>query len=220
MRDHDTVAYLDVLHAVTDGQYFPSSLVPDNARKLRLDRVEPAGNEQVAIVDGRVLNANEHLTRFGIARFRNLHEAKTLLRFTVLRQFDGLHQRLSVVRRFAPCQSPNLSKSTPARPFPTCCARPPSRSDPRSITANPSPLSRPLTSPLAPPSSPEIKMTRRPFPTFGSLARFEAYRVFKAFTTFAEGASSETISLDTRPFKSASSIEGRRKWLVASMRMR
>ena len=65
MRDHDTVSYFDVLDAITDGKYFPSSLVPDNARKLRLDRVEPAGNEQVAIIDGRVLNANEHLTRFG-----------------------------------------------------------------------------------------------------------------------------------------------------------
>src|SRR6266849_10405830 len=101
MRDHDTVAYLDVLHAVTDGQYFPSSLVPDNARKLRLDRVEPAGDEQVAIIDGRVLNANQDLTRFGIARFRNLHEAKTFLRLTVFRQLDGLHKRLSIVRRFA-----------------------------------------------------------------------------------------------------------------------
>ena len=65
MRDHDTVAYLDVLHAVTDGQYFPSSLVPDNARKLRLDRVEPAGYEQVAIIDGCVLNANQDLTSLG-----------------------------------------------------------------------------------------------------------------------------------------------------------
>src|SRR5579864_444176 len=99
MRDHDTVAYLNVLHAVTDGQNSPSSLVPDNARKLRLDGVEPAGYEQVAIIDGRVLNANQDLTRFGIARFRNLHEAKTFLRFTVFRQLDGLHQRRPVVRR-------------------------------------------------------------------------------------------------------------------------
>ena len=91
MRDHDTVAYLNVLHAVTDGQNSPSSLVPDNARKLRLDGVEPAGYEQVAIIDGRVLNANQDLTRFGIARFRNLHEAKTFLRFTVFRQMDGFN---------------------------------------------------------------------------------------------------------------------------------
>src|SRR6266404_2659679 len=150
------------------------TLIPDNARKLRLDCVEPAGYEQVAIVDGRVLNANQDLTRAGIARFRNLREAKAFLRFTVFRQLDGLHQRLPVARRFVPCQSPNWTKSTPARPLPTCCARPPSRSDPRSITANPSPLRRPLTSALAPASSPETRMTRRPFPTFGSLARFEA----------------------------------------------
>src|SRR5580693_760300 len=102
MRDHDTVAYLDVLHAVTDGQYFPGSLVPDNARKLWLDRVKPAGYEQVAIIDGRVLNANQDLSRFGIARFRNLHEAKTFLGFTVFRQLDGLHERLPIVRRLIP----------------------------------------------------------------------------------------------------------------------
>ena len=83
MRDHDTVAYLDVLHAVTEGQNLPSSLVPDNARKFRLDGVEPAGYEQVAIIDGRVLNANQDLTRFGIARFRNLHEAKKITRITL-----------------------------------------------------------------------------------------------------------------------------------------
>src|SRR5713226_2212495 len=99
MRDHDTVAYLDVLHAVTEGQNLSSALVPDNARKLRLDGVEPAGHEQVAIVDGRVLNANQDLTRSGIARFRNLREAKTFLRFTVFRQLDGLHQCRPVVRR-------------------------------------------------------------------------------------------------------------------------
>src|SRR6266436_10345913 len=120
MRDHDTVAYLDVLHAVTEGQNFPSSLVPDNARKLRMDRVEPAGDEQVTIIDRRVLNANQDLTRFGIARFRNLHEAKTFLRFTIFRQLNGLHQRPPIARRFVPCQSPNWTKSTPARPLPTC----------------------------------------------------------------------------------------------------
>src|ERR1700730_5711869 len=112
MRDHDTVAYLDVLHAVTDGQYFPSSLVPDYAWKFRLDRVEPAGNEEVAIVDGRVLNANEHLTRFGIARLGNLHEAKTLFRFTVLRQLDGLHQRRPVARCFVAGPSGSVSLQT------------------------------------------------------------------------------------------------------------
>ena len=76
MRDHDTVSYFDVLDAITDGQSFASSLVPDNARKFRLDGVEPAGYEQVAIIDGRVLNANQDLTRFGIARLRDLREAK------------------------------------------------------------------------------------------------------------------------------------------------
>src|SRR5438128_11556319 len=99
MRDHDTVSYFDVLDAITDGKYFPSSLVPDNARKLRLDRVEPAGYEQVAIIDGRVLDANQDLTRFGIARLRNLHEAKTLLGLTVFGQLDGLHQRRPFVMR-------------------------------------------------------------------------------------------------------------------------
>src|SRR5260370_3243414 len=155
MRDRDTVFYFDGLDAITDGQSFASSLVPDNARKFRLDGVEPAGYEQIAIIDGRVLNANQDLARFGIARFRNLHEAKTFIRFTILRQLDGLHQRLPIVRRFIPCQPSNWTKSTPARPFPTCCARPPSRTDPRSITANPHPLVRPLTSHLGPPPSPE-----------------------------------------------------------------
>ena len=112
MRDHDTVAYLDVLHAVTDGQNIPSSLVPDNARKLRLERVEPAGYEQVAVVDGRVLNANQDLTRVGIARFRNLHEAKTFLRFTVFRQLDGLHQRRPVARRLVAVLNGPISLQT------------------------------------------------------------------------------------------------------------
>ena len=100
MRDHDTVSYFDVLDAITDGQSFASSLVPDNARKFRLDGVEPAGYEQVAIIDGRVLNANQDLTRFGIARFRNLDEAKTFIRFTVFRQLDGLHRSLFLLREF------------------------------------------------------------------------------------------------------------------------
>src|SRR5260370_13878089 len=82
------------MHAITDSQYFPSSLVSDNAGKLRLDRVEPAGQEHVVIVDGRVLNANQNLTRFGTVRFRNLREPKTVRRLTVLRQLDGLHQPL------------------------------------------------------------------------------------------------------------------------------
>src|SRR5260370_34799165 len=100
MRDHDTVSYFDVLDAITDGQSFASSLVPDNARKLRMDRVEPAGDEQVAIIDRCVLNANQELTRFGLARFRNLDEAKTFIRFTVFRQLDGLHQRFSYRKTF------------------------------------------------------------------------------------------------------------------------
>src|SRR5260370_2656191 len=100
MRDRDTVFYFDGLDAITDGQSFASSLVPDNARKFRLDGVEPAGYEQVAIIDGRVLNANQDLTRFRMARFRNLRESKSFLRFTVFRQLDGLHQRLPFVSRF------------------------------------------------------------------------------------------------------------------------
>jgi hypothetical protein len=66
-----------------------------------LNRVETAGYQQVAIIDGRVFNANQDLTRFGIARFRNLHESKTFLGFTVFRQLDGLHQRRPVRRLVA-----------------------------------------------------------------------------------------------------------------------
>src|SRR5258706_1947823 len=92
VRDHDTVACFDVLYGVTGGQHFPSSLVSYNGWKFGFDRVEPAGNEQVAIVDGRVLNANQDLVRFGITRFRDFHEVKAFLRFTAFRQLNGLHQ--------------------------------------------------------------------------------------------------------------------------------
>ena len=98
MRNYDTVACLDVLYAVADSQYYPSSLVPDDARKLGLDGVQPAGDEQIAIIDGRVLNADQHLTRFGIARFRNLHEVKPFRGLTVFRQMDGLHRSLFQLR--------------------------------------------------------------------------------------------------------------------------
>src|SRR5260370_20279759 len=109
MRDHDTIAHLDVLHAITDGQYLPSSFVSDHAGKLRLERVEPAGQEQVAIIDGRVLNANQDLTRSGMVRFRNLRESKTFLRFTVFRQLDDQHQRLPFSCSQSRAQSGNLS---------------------------------------------------------------------------------------------------------------
>jgi len=100
MRDRDTVACLEVLYAVADSQYYPSSLVPDDARKLGLDGVQPAGDEQIAIIDGRVLNADQHFARFGMARFGNLHEAKPFLGFTVFRQMDGLHRSLFLLREF------------------------------------------------------------------------------------------------------------------------
>jgi hypothetical protein len=57
MRDHDTIPYLNMPHSVTDAKTFPASLVPYTVRKLRVDRVEPAGYEQVAIVDRSVLDA-------------------------------------------------------------------------------------------------------------------------------------------------------------------
>src|SRR5260370_17624451 len=93
-------ACLDVSNAVADGQYYPISLVPDDARKLGLDGVQPAGDEQIAIIDGRVLNADQHFARFGIARFGNLHEAKPFLGFTVFPQMEGLHLSLYLLREF------------------------------------------------------------------------------------------------------------------------
>jgi len=88
MRNDDTVASLTLC---TPSAMANTIQLPRSRRRSEagLDSVKPAGDEQVALsLDWRVLNADQHFARFGIAGSES-PRGEALQRVTVFRQLDA-----------------------------------------------------------------------------------------------------------------------------------
>ena len=95
-RREDAVADLDVLHPRPHGENAADTFTADHGWKRGAQCIDAPCEQEVARVDRRKLDADEHLIRAGSFGLRNVDILKTLYRVAISRELNSARIDVSV----------------------------------------------------------------------------------------------------------------------------